>query len=91
MPLYCPFCHAPESERVSAMEGGGKEIILLMFDCPFFFKINPEELASEARAQEFLNQWREKDGDKWLEGIGPILRDREMKNIQRSNVSLSPL
>jgi hypothetical protein len=83
MPLYCPFCHAAESERVLATDEDGKEVVLLMFDCPFFMKLEASHLESDERAQHFLNQWRMKEGDRWLESIGPILRQREMRNIER--------
>ena len=83
MPLFCPFCHAAEAERVQAIDENGKEIVLVMFDCPFFFRMEVSRLEPEENAQQFLNEWKNKEGDNWLSSIGPILRDREKKNIER--------
>jgi hypothetical protein len=92
LPLYCPFCHVRETERVSAIDENEKQVVLVMFDCPFSMKLDVSEIESDVKAQQFLNEWREKEGDRWLDSIGPILREREEKNIARylsSNLAAS--
>lgn len=66
-----------------AAEEDGTEVLLLMFDCPFFMKLEVSNLESDEKAQAFLNQWRTEDGEQWLQSVGPILREREKKNIAR--------
>ncbi len=83
MSLYCPFCHAREADRVLATAEDGNEVILVMFDCPFFIRMDPQKLVSEQAAQDFLNDWRAREGEGWLEKLGPILRQREQRNISR--------
>jgi hypothetical protein len=83
--LYCPFCNAPEDERVSGIDGTGGSVVLLMFDCPFSLKM-PQNLMSEKDTgiQKYLDDWRLKNGDAWLESVGPILKNRELRNIQKN-------
>lgn len=83
MSLYCPFCHASEADRVLATAEDGNEVVLVMFDCPFFIRMDPQKLESEQTAQNFLNDWRAREGDTWLEGLGPVLKQREERNISR--------
>lgn len=83
MSLHCPFCHAKEADRVFATTEDGNQVVLLMFDCPFFIRMDPSTLESEEVAQDYLDQWRIKEGDIWLEGLGPVLRQREQTNIAR--------
>lgn len=66
-----------------ATEEDGTEVLLLMFDCPFFMKLKVSNLESDEKAQAFLNQWRTEDGEQWLQSVGPILCEREKKNIAR--------
>lgn len=83
MVLHCPFCHSSEVDRLSAIDEQQKPVVLLMFDCPFFIRMEPSLFESETGAQDFLDQWRLGEGEKWLEHIGPILRKREVRNIRR--------
>jgi hypothetical protein len=83
MPLYCPFCHANEADRVHATAEDGKQVVLVMFDCPFFMRMDPQKLESELVAQNFLNEWRFREGESWLESLGSIMKQREQKNIAR--------
>jgi hypothetical protein len=87
MALYCPFCHAKETDRVLATDEDQNQVVLVMFDCPFFMRLNLSTLETEERAQQFLNDWKNNNGKKWLECIGPILREREMRNIARYSAS----
>ena len=82
--LHCPFCGAPEDERVSGVDEFGSNIVLLMFDCPFSLK-TPTEIISQddSVTQKFLDDWRQKNGEAWLESIGPILKNREVRNMER--------
>jgi hypothetical protein len=82
--LHCPFCNASESERVSAIDSSGKEVLLVMFDCPFFYRFLVDQYRSAEEMQRNLEDWRKKEGDQWLESIGPVMKAREMKNIERS-------
>ncbi|MHB1908089.1 MAG: hypothetical protein ACYCQJ_04350 [Nitrososphaerales archaeon] len=90
MPLYCPFCHAEEADRVEAVDEQGKRLVLLMFDCPFAIRVDPIELQDESKAQLYLTNWRIKEGDLWLDKIGPILKERETRNIEKFKSSLRP-
>ena len=88
MTLYCPFCHAEEADRVEAVDEQGTKLVLLMFDCPFAIRVDPIAIQDEPRAQLYLNDWRLKEGDSWLDKIGPILKEREMRNIEKLKSSL---
>lgn len=83
MTLWCPFCHAPEEERVNAVDVDGNKVLLVMFDCPFHFTFALDKLASEDRMQEFLEDWKSREGESWLESVGPVMKAREMKNMSR--------
>ncbi len=83
MTLSCPFCHAPEVERVNAVDIDGNKVLLVMFDCPFHFTFALDNLPSEDRMQEFLEDWKSREGESWLESVGPVMRAREMKNMSR--------
>ena len=89
MSLFCPFCHAPEGERLEARDEEGKNIVLLMFDCPFHFRFFHDQLGKDEEMQSILNQWRKENGEAWLESVGPFMKRREIKNIQRYESSLS--
>jgi len=81
--LRCPFCNAPEDKRISGVDENGKKVILLLFDCPFFHRLTIQLLASDDSIQNYLNEWRTREGDSWLESIGPILQVRELRNIDK--------
>jgi hypothetical protein len=84
MPLHCPFCHAVEDGRIEAQDESGNNVILVMFGCPFFYRFPMNELsdsASESIAQRNLDNWKKSKGAKWLESLGPVLREREQKNM----------
>jgi hypothetical protein len=82
--LHCPFCDAPGDERVSGVDESGEAVVLLMFDCPFFFKMPQKQMNDDDSAiQNYLNDWRQKNGEAWLETIGPVLKNRELRNIER--------
>ncbi len=83
MPLRCPFCHASESDRVDAIDSVGQRILLVMFDCPFYYRFPIEMIISEEVMQQHLQEWRLNAGDKWLESVGPVMKAREMRNIER--------
>jgi hypothetical protein len=87
MSLYCPFCHASETERVLATDENQKQVLLVMFDCPFFMRMDVSQLESEEKAQRFLNDWKTREGESWLNSVGPILRERERKNMARYSAS----
>jgi len=91
MSLRCPFCAAPEAERVSGIDGSGSEVVLLMFDCPFFIRI-PQEVGAknDQKIQAYLDEWRAKNGDEWLESIGPFLKNRELRGMERSKSGSLP-
>ncbi len=63
----------------------GRPSFFLMFDCPFSLKM-PQNLMSEEDTgiQKYLDDWRLKNGDAWLESIGPILKNRELRNIGKN-------
>jgi hypothetical protein len=86
MTIRCPFCNASEDNRVEGVDENSKRIILLMFDCPFFFKLPQEVLASDQLVQNYLDEWRTREGELWLESIGPILKARELKNMNRQTL-----
>ncbi len=58
-----------------------------MFDCPFFYKLPIGLATSDNLVQEYLNEWRIKEGDSWLDTIGPILKAREIRNMERLKVA----
>jgi hypothetical protein len=88
MPLHCPFCSAGEDERVSAIDSEGKKLVLVMFDCPFSYRFPEDEMRSDDILQKRLDEWRKKDGDAWLESLGPIIRARELRGIERFQKAL---
>jgi hypothetical protein len=83
--LSCPFCRAPEAGRVAGVDDSGATLVLLMFDCPFSLKV-PQSLAgtNEATLQTYLEEWRSRHGEAWLESVGPILKNRELRNMEQS-------
>ena len=83
MTLHCPFCNAKEDSRVSAVDHLGKRLVLVMFDCPFSYKFPEEQVGSDESLQVWLNDWRVNEGETWLESLGPIIREREMRGIKR--------
>ncbi len=86
--LHCPFCNAVECERVSAVDHEGKRLVLIMFDCPFSHRFDEEELGSDEILQSKLDVWRRRDGDSWLESLGPLIRERELHGIERFQKTL---
>lgn len=57
-----------------------------MFDCPFYFKM-PQEVAlgDESTVQSYLDNWRQENGEDWLESVGPVMKNRELRNMERSS------
>ena len=82
--LFCPFCNAEEDVRLEGVDEEGRNVILLMFNCPFFTKIARDIFRSDEQIQDYLKGWRMREGDSWLESVGPMLKRRELKNIERS-------
>ena len=87
MTIRCPFCNAEEDERVPGVDENGEKVILLMFDCPFFYKLPVGLLTSDDSIQNYLNEWRTREGDSWLDSIGPILKARELRNMDKLRVT----
>jgi hypothetical protein len=86
MPLHCPFCHASEDGRIEAQDEDGEKVILVMFKCPFHYRFASKVFASEASdesVQRFLDEWKKANGIEWLESIGPVLGERERRNMQK--------
>ncbi|MHB1868246.1 MAG: hypothetical protein ACYCPP_04805 [Nitrososphaerales archaeon] len=88
MPLRCPFCNAKEDTRVNAVDHSGNHLVLVMFDCPFSYRFPEEQVVSDEYLQVWLNDWRAKEGEIWLESLGPIIREREMRGVERYRKSL---
>ena len=88
MPLHCPFCNTDEDERVKAVDRDGKKLVLVMFDCPFSYRFPEDEMRSDDILQKRLDEWRKKDGEAWLESLGPMIRTRELRGIERFQKSL---
>jgi len=67
------------------VDGSEDAVVLLMFDCPFSLKM-PKDIMTEedAEIQKYLEDWRRKNGDAWLESIGPVLKNRELRNIEKN-------
>jgi len=82
--IFCPFCDAKEDDRLSGVDEEGKPVVLLMFHCPFFIKMSKENYGSDERIQAYLDNWRRREGETWLGNIGPVLKRRELRNIERS-------
>ncbi len=83
MALWCPFCHAPEEERVEAVDSEGNNVLLVMFDCPFHFTFSIDRFDSEERMQRYLEEWKSSEGKEWLESVGPVMKAREIRNMTR--------
>ena len=89
MPLRCPFCNASEEGRIEGMDESGKAVTLVMFNCPFYFRF-PKNLAGTDRGmQDYLAQWREREGDAWLESVGPVMKQREISNMEKYRASVA--
>jgi hypothetical protein len=86
--LHCPFCFAPEDERVEATNEDGDSVLLVMFDCPFYYQFSTGEIASDDKMQKLLDDWRTSNGEAWLESVGPIMKARELRNIERHTATL---
>ncbi len=55
-----------------------------MFDCPFSLKITQKLiLENDDLLQKYLDDWQQKNGVAWLDSIGPILKNRELGNMDR--------
>jgi hypothetical protein len=87
MTVHCPFCHAKETGRVPATDENQKQVVLVMFDCPFYMRMDSSLIETDEKAQQFLDNWRKTEGEKWLQNVGPILREREIKNMARYSAS----
>ncbi|MDG6999430.1 MAG: hypothetical protein JRN15_09985 [Nitrososphaerota archaeon] len=83
MTLHCPFCHAPEAARLDAVDEKGNSVLLVMFDCPFFFRFPVDAKGADESMQRLLDAWRIEEGDAWLNNVGPVMKAREMHNIER--------
>jgi hypothetical protein len=84
MSLHCPFCHAPEDSRVDGSDDSGNHVVLLMFNCPFYFRMPAEVMDGDDSAiQCYLDDWKSREGDAWLDSIGPVMKNRELENIVR--------
>ncbi len=83
MSIRCPFCGAPENARVDATDAEGEKILLVMFDCPFYYRFRSDQIGSGEAMQRHLEQWRLEAGDNWLESIGPVMKAREIRNMER--------
>lgn len=88
MTLHCPFCNAEECERVSAIDHEGKRLVLIMFDCPFSYRFAEEDLGNDEILQSKLEDWRRREGESWLESLGPVIRAREIRAAERFQKSL---
>jgi len=64
-------------------------MVLLMFDCPFFFHLPIELLGKDNAIQAHLDEWRRTEGEDWLETLGPMMKNRELKNMQRKTLKNS--
>jgi hypothetical protein len=82
--LRCPFCNAAEDKRVEGVDESGNQVTLLMFDCPFFFRLPKNLLDTDEIVQAYLDRWRAENGNDWLDSLGPVMKSRELKNIERS-------
>ena len=82
--LYCPFCRAEEDDRLNGVDEEGNNVVLLMFNCPFFLKLARDDIGSDEETQSFLDGWRKREGEGWLDSLGPVLKRRELRNIERS-------
>jgi hypothetical protein len=96
MVLHCPFCNANEDGRLEALDEKGEDIVLVMFKCPFHFRFPRRLITSEtgdADAQKLLQDWKLEEGESWLDSIGPVLRQKERRNMQRlqSSSAQTPL
>ncbi len=85
--IYCPFCNAREDDRLSGIDEEGKPVVLMMFHCPFFIKVPEENYRSDEKIQAYLDSWRKREGEIWLDRVGPVLKRRELRNIERSKTS----
>jgi hypothetical protein len=85
MSLHCPFCKAPEDERIEGTDETGKRVLLVMFDCPFHFRFSLDLVGTDNSMQSYLNEWKLREGDAWLESVGPVMKNRELKNVERSS------
>ena len=45
----------------------GRRVVLVMFDCPFFYKFPEEQVGKDESLQVWLNDWRMNEGEMWLE------------------------
>ena len=88
MTLYCPFCHASEDERLDAKDEDGEDIVLLMFDCPFYFRFYRSQVGEDHEMQQLLDDWKNENGEAWLESVGPLMKKRELRNIEQYRLSL---
>lgn len=41
-------------------------------------------MGTDESIQMYLNDWRAKNGDAWLDSLGPVMKSRELKNVERS-------
>jgi hypothetical protein len=83
--LYCPFCNAQEDGRVDATDSEGNKILLVMFNCPFSYKFNEGEVGDDEKMQKSLEKWKIEHGEEWLESVGPIMKERELRNMERAS------
>ena len=55
-----------------------------MFGCPFSFKMPQNLMGPDDSVQKHLNEWRINNGEAWLDTVGPVMQERELKNIENS-------
>lgn len=75
---------------MSAIDHEGNHLVLVMFDCPFSYRFSEDQKEEDSVLQKRLNDWRKREGETWLETLGPVIREREMRGIERYQKSLQP-
>ncbi|MHB8567805.1 MAG: hypothetical protein ACYC9U_12000 [Nitrososphaerales archaeon] len=86
MTLYCPFCGAREDARVEGQDEVGEKVLLVMFDCPFYFRFYARDIGADNGMQVKLTNWRKENGDQWLDSVGEDMKNRELRNIEQGRI-----
>jgi hypothetical protein len=63
----------------------GDPVVLLMFNCTYSFQMPASLMGDEISVQAFLDNWRVSSGDEWLESLGPVMKLRELKNMEKGS------
>jgi len=75
---------------LEARDEEGEDIVLVMFDCPFYFRFYKNQIGrDELQMQAILDEWKEEEGDAWLESVGPVMKRREQRNMEHYRAKLS--